>query len=69
MRVWPMNRTRLKKREQQAAAVLKAITGIWESFDRVPSFRGKARLADKVKRAQTRAHNLHWDLGRDLSSE
>jgi hypothetical protein len=62
-----MNNPTAKKREQQAAALLKAVNNIWDSLDKVPSFTGKARFMDKVNRAKTHAHNLHWDLERDAS--
>jgi hypothetical protein len=64
-----MNKATLKRRQQQAAALLKAINRIWDSLDKIPSFNGKAPFMDKVKRAQILAQNLHWNLDHDASSE
>ncbi len=64
-----MDKETLKRRVQRAAALLKEIDLVWNSLNEVPSFSGKARFMDKVKRAQTYAHNLHWDLERDLAAD
>jgi hypothetical protein len=61
----PMDTPTLKRRKQQAAHLLRSVNGVWDSLDKIPSFTGKARFMDQVKRAQTHAHNLHWDLERD----
>jgi hypothetical protein len=62
-----MKNNRINKRAKQARALFRLIDGIWNSFDKVPSFTGKARFMDKVLKARTHAHNLRWDLDRDLS--
>jgi hypothetical protein len=60
-----MEKSIAKLRTQQAAHLLKALNSVWDSLDKIPSFAGKARFMDKVRRAQVRAHNLHWNLDRD----
>jgi len=62
-----MQKSRIKGRARQAAALFKVIDRIWDSLDKVPSFTGKARFMDKVLNARTHAHNLQWDLARDAS--
>jgi len=65
----PMDNTTLKRRKQQAGTPLKVRESAFgTSLDKIPSFTGKARFMDQVKRAQTHAHNLHWDLERDAGN-
>jgi hypothetical protein len=60
-----MDRPTVKRRKQQAARLLNSVNAVWNSLEKIPSFTGKARFMDQVKRAQTRAHNLHWNLEHD----
>jgi len=64
-----MNKATLKRRQQQAAALLKAINRIWNSLDKIPSFTGKARFIDKVIRTRVLTLNLYQNLDHDRSSE
>jgi hypothetical protein len=62
----PIELKRLERRAKDAAALLKSIERIWAKLPKVPSFNGKARFMDTVLSAQKRAHNLAWDLARDV---
>jgi hypothetical protein len=59
-------KSRCERRVKQAAGTLKKIEVILARLQKVPSFRGKAGVIDAALAAKTWAHNLHWDLSRDL---
>lgn len=56
----------IERRAAQAQALLKSVDRLWARLPNIPSFTGKARFMDAVRRTQTLAHNLAWDLARDV---
>jgi hypothetical protein len=59
-------KARAKRRAAAARNLEKRLNTIWSNLAKIPSYTGKAPFMDKVKAAHTRAHNLAWELERDL---
>lgn len=60
-----MDKNTVIQRAKQATQLDKALKGIRDDMDKIPSFTGKAKFMDKVIKACTHSHNLAWDLNRD----
>jgi hypothetical protein len=58
--------TMLKTRSRQAGDLLKRIDKLLSGIMKLPSFKGKAPLYDKINRIRMDAHNLNWDFKRDI---
>lgn len=57
----------LEKRAKDAKALKKLLTTIYSASLKSPSYNGKARDIDRVKKAETIAHNLDFDLAADVA--
>ncbi len=56
----------LKTRSRQAGDLLKRIDKLLSGITKLPSFKGRASLYDKINRIRMDAHNLNWDFKRDI---
>jgi hypothetical protein len=61
-----MDKWTLKGRCKEAEVISKHLKGVQDRLNDIPSFRGKAAFIDRINRVSMEAHNLSWDLKRDL---
>lgn len=61
-----MDKEVLKRRCKDAESVSNRLDRILRGMNRLPDFKGKAALMDRINDAKMEAHNLSWELKREL---
>lgn len=59
--------SQLEKRAEYAARVRKLLAGLYDaSMKQIPSYTGKSRFTDRIRKIEDIAHMLHVDLAGDV---